>query len=135
MIKRENLMIGNLVYRPDCFDKVTRLLDTGIIGLDVNRGAVSFVDIEPIYITSEMVIKNGFKLDDELFKICRQCYYVLKLEGFTLILSNQSNTINRDWHIHIDNADCCTIASADIQYVHQMQNIFNLCDVKFDIKL
>lgn len=135
MIKREDLMMGNWVYRPNCFDKVTRLLDTGIIGLDVNRGAVSFVDIEPIYITSEMVIKNGFKLDDKLFKLCRKCYYVLNLEDFTLTLSNQSNTINRDWCIHIDNASCCTIASADIQFVHQLQQILNLANVKLDIEL
>lgn len=36
---------------------------------------------------------------------------------------------------HIDNCDRNSVASADIQYVHQLQNLLGIMNIKFDINL
>jgi hypothetical protein len=36
---------------------------------------------------------------------------------------------------HIDNCDRCTVANVDIQYVHQLQNLLNIMNIQFEIKL
>jgi hypothetical protein len=91
--------------------------------------------VEPIPITCEFIKKNGFVLDDDINEITEEKYYLLKLDKFTITIHEGSNTLGRDWWVHIDNEDCCTIASADVQYVHQLQNLFNIANVEIDIRL
>lgn len=107
---------------------VVTLFDGGIftVGLD---------EISPVPISEEFLEKNGFVLDDDIEGITEEKFYLLKLDKFTITIHEGSNTIGRDWWIHIDNKDCCTIASADIQYVHHFQNLLNIMNIKFDIVL
>lgn len=92
-------------------------------------------EISPVPITEEFLEKNGFVLDDEVEEITEEKFYILNLDKFTITIHEGSNTIGRDWWVHVDNEDCCTIASADVQYVHQMQNLFNIANVETDIRL
>ena len=107
---------------------VVTLFDGGVftVGLD---------EISPIPISEEFLEKNGFVLDDDIEGITEEKFYLLKLDKFTITIHEGSNTMGRDWWIHIDNEDCCTIASADVQYVHQLQNLFNIANVEIDIRL
>lgn len=107
---------------------VVTLFDGGIftVGLD---------EISPFPISEEFLEKNGFVLDDDIEGITEEKFYLLKLDKFTITIHEGSNTMGRDWWIHIDNEDCCTIASADIQYVHHFQNLLNIMNIKFDIVL
>lgn len=91
--------------------------------------------IQPIPITEEFLERNGFVLDDDIEGITEEKFYLLKLDKFTITIHEGSNTIGRDWWIHIDNEDCCSIASADIQYVHQLQNLLNIMNIEFNIEL
>lgn len=94
---------------------------------------VGLDEITPIEITEEFLKCNGFELDKKTYENFEYKYYELKLEKFMITINDGSNTIGRDWLIHIDSADCCTIASADIQYVHQLQNILNICDIELQL--
>lgn len=96
---------------------------------------VGFDEITPIEINEEFLSLNGFEIDKIMNEEFGEKYYELKLEKFTITIHEGSNTIGRDWWVHIDNEDCCTIASADVQYVHQLQNLFNIANVEIDIRL
>lgn len=71
-MKSTDLMVGDIIYRPDCYDKVVEIRLNGIIGKDSNRGLIPFSELKPIEITPEILEKNGFgfgggyiyKLDD-----------------------------------------------------------------------
>ncbi len=96
---------------------------------------VGLDEITPLEIIEEFLEWNGFELDEKMYEDFEEKYYELKLEKFTITIHEGSNTIGRDWWVHIDNESCCTIASADVQYVHQLQNIFNISNVEIDIRL
>ena len=59
-MKATELMIGDWVYRPDCYDKVKEIRENGIIGRDYLRGIISFTELEPIPLTTEILKKYGF---------------------------------------------------------------------------
>lgn len=59
-MKASELMIGDWVYRPDCYSKVKEIRENGIIGLDHLRGIIGFEELEPIPLTTEILEKNGF---------------------------------------------------------------------------
>lgn len=87
---------------------------------------------EPIPITEEFLLNNGFKLDEKIHIMTNERFYSTKINDFKISIHYFSNTIGRDWWVHIDNADCCTVASADVQYVHQLQNLLNLMGINSD---
>ena len=89
--------------------------------------SVGLDEITPVQLIEEFLKWNGFEFEEK--------YYELKLDKFTITIHDGSNTIGCDWWVHIDNEDCCTIASADVQYVHQLQNLFNIANVEIDIRL
>lgn len=94
--------------------------------------------LEPITITEELLLKNGFtkklliegneKYDDwvEFEKDFGKCF---------LSIRHCSNSIERDWYVHIDNDYRCSVGGMDIEYVHQLQNLITLSGNKIDIKI
>jgi hypothetical protein len=96
---------------------------------------VGLDEIIPVKLSEEFLKWNGFELDEKMYEDFEEKYYELKLDKFTITIHEGSNTMGRDWWVHIDNESCCTIASADVQYVHQLQNIFNIANVEIDIRL
>lgn len=94
---------------------------------------VGLDEVIPVQLIEEFLKWNGFDLDDKMYEDFEEKYYELKLDKFTITIHEGSNTIGRDWWVHIDNEDSCTIASADIQYVHQLQNLLNICDIELQI--
>jgi hypothetical protein len=147
LLSTDKLSIGNLVlYNNNLFyisdissawprveerynnKPLVTIFDGGLITVGID-------EISPIPITEEFISKNGFVLDDDINDITEEKYYLLKLDKFTITIHEGSNTLGRDWWVHIDNEDCCSIASADVQYVHQLQNLFNIANVKIDIRL
>lgn len=130
-IKANELSVGNWVM---WLGKPCQV-DTGILVTEFPFNVDSSKYVEPIRITEEFLKSNGFVLDDDMKEITEEKYYLLKLDKFTITIHEGSNTIGRDWWVHIDNESYCTIASADVQYVHQLQNIFNIANVEIDIRL
>ena len=87
---------------------------------------------EPITITEEILLKLGFKV--ETHNITKEKYHRLRLKGYCIDINEWSNTLGRDYGIHIDNLSCDSILGADIQYVHQLQNyIFDATGEELDV--
>jgi hypothetical protein len=130
-IKANELSVGNWVM---WIGKPCQV-DTGILVTEFPFKVDSSKYVKPIRITEEFLKSNGFVFDDDINEIIEEKYYLLKLDKFTITIHEGGNTLGRDWWVHIDNEDCCTIASADVQYVHQLQNLFNIANVEIDIRL
>lgn len=131
-MKANELMIGNLIYRPCCTDKVVEIRSNGIIGCDKLRGLIPFSEVEPIPITEEWLVNNGFeKFYDE---ICEFSYYTKEVDGNYIDIKLDCSNIDENHVVcHVDNSDRCSIGCVDIQYVHQLQNLLNLINIKSDI--
>lgn len=74
-------------------------------------------DCDPIEVTEEFLEKHEFT--KEIDTITGDPLWYSK--NRRLQISKFSNTVGRDWSLHIDNEDFETIGSGDFQYVHQLQ--------------
>ena len=61
--------------------------------------------------------------------------YRQEVNGSFLDIRHCSNSIERDWYIHIDNGVHCSVGSMDIEYVHQLQNTCKLAGFEIEIKI
>lgn len=132
-MKKNELMIGNLIYRPCCTDEVVEIRNNGIIGCDKLRGLIPFSELEPIKITEEWLVKNGFeKFYDD---ICEFSYYTKEVDGNYIDIKTDCSNISEDHVVcHVDNSDRCSIGCADIQYVHQLQNFLSVLSIEMEVK-
>jgi hypothetical protein len=138
-MKANELMVGNIVRYDGMTVYVGQVNKTKIEGMiDKNDLLVdirfSVELLEPIPITEEWLAKQGFKREHDC--ICEYTYYIREIDGyFVEVKIGCSNMGDEYVNCHIDNCDRCTVANADIQYVHQLQNLLNIMNIKFDIKL
>lgn len=94
----------------------------------------SVMEINPIPITEEWLTKNDFK--KEYSPTVEYYSYRRLMDGYYVDIQFGCSNMGDEYvNCHIDNCDRCTVASADIQYVHQLQNLLNIMNIKFDIKL
>ena len=97
--------------------------------LDGNRDK----EFNPIKITEDLLLKLGFQ--KEVDKISRKGFYMYLPNGFRIDINKYSNTIGRDYGIHIDNLSCDSVLRGDIQYLHQLQNyIYDATGEELDVK-
>ena len=86
--------------------------------------------LKPIPLSGDLLERCGFKVTEKYTKQTGGVAYMTwssQLGAFGLdITVGLSNTVGRDWSIHIDNADHQTVASCDIAYVHQAQQLARL---------
>lgn len=117
-----DLMIGDWVYRPDCYDQVEEIRHNGVIGCDSLRGLITFSELEPIPITPEILENNGFEYD--------HYYHCWIYDEFT---------INYGHLLEEDDNDYLFIWVADISkkliYVHELQHVLRLCNIEKEIEL
>ena len=133
MIVIREIRIGNLVksFRNNIF----------VEGVEKRGINYSFMDEEyeylkdelyPITITEDILLQLGFK--KEVDDIIKREYYRLRLNGFCIDINRYSNTLGRDYSVHIDNLCCDSVLSGDIQYLHQLQNyIYDSTKQELDI--
>lgn len=74
----------------------------------------------PISITEDLLKVTGFR--KQVNKITNAIEYRLVINNYPIRVTKFSNTIGKDYNIHIDNCDMDTIRISDIQYLHQLQN-------------
>lgn len=87
-------------------------------------------DIRPIPLTEEFFEKNGFKKVD--------CDYLKPNVMFEsndkrIQIIDLTNSGDGYWNVHIDNEDYATIGSCDVKYVHQFQQLLQLCEYEMDV--
>lgn len=137
-MEKEELQIGNWfqVSKEGCgIDKfqVWGMDCEGLVIVNADEDWVLAKDITPIPITEEFLENNGFKkfFDD----ICEFDYYTKEIDGnYIDIKMDCSNTSEENVVCHVDNCDRCTIGSADIRYVHQLQNFLTVLNIKMEVK-
>ena len=98
-------------------------LDKEILYSTINSKKYSFVGLSyllPIKITEDLLLQLGFQ--KEVDEISKEGFYMYLPNGFRIDINKYSNTLGRDYGIHIDNLSCDSVLSGDIQYLHQLQN-------------
>ena len=106
------------------------------VSLKMREFTTYITSLDPIEISEDFLIKNGFT--KELLIEGKEMYDDwVEFKKFTnkhsLTIRHCSNTVHRDWFIHIDNDHYCSVGGMDIEYVHQLQNICTLAG--FEIEL
>ena len=137
MIDTRELMRGNKVALGNEVFVVDEIFENAVslYGCECMTYAMS---LEPITITEELLLKNGFV--KELLIEGNERYddwvsYKKEVNGYFLEIRHCSNSIERDWYVHIDNESHCSVGSMDIEYVHQLQNFLTLLGINIDIEI
>lgn len=91
-----------------------------------------------IKISDVILIENGFvediRFQDAYLKTIGVRYFNKNLENNVINLTyGLSNMEDRDWTIQIDDKDCCSIASVDIDTVEQFNKVCELMEINFSI--
>lgn len=126
-----DLMVGDLVLHDG---KVIRVyaVHKRKIGYHKTKDKLTWLfdgQFQPIQITPEILEKNGF--EDQGFR------HHDEYNGIDdrVVLSNEREYMNtrNEWHVHIDSEDYCSIASCELTYVHELQQILRLCKIDREI--
>ena len=142
MINTNELMRGNkvIVGKGSDWEAIVVIdeIFEGIVSLQGREFTTYATSLDPITITEELLLKNGFI--KELLIEGNERYddwvsYNKKVNGYFLEIRHCSNSIERDWSVHVDNDHHCSIGGIDIEYVHQLQNFCMLCGFAFVINV
>lgn len=141
-INTNELMRGNkvIVGKDSDWEEIVVIdeIFDGIVGLQGRECTTYASLIDPITITEELLLKNGF--EKRLLIEGNERYddwvsYEKEVNGYFLEIRHCSNSIERDWSIHVDNEHHCSIGGIDIEYVHQLQNTCRLSGFEIELKV
>lgn len=76
--------------------------------------------IVSIPITEKLLEQLGFNKEEDT--ICHDFDFKKWIDGYPITIRNHSNTIDKDYYVHIDNCDYDTMLSATVKDLHQLQN-------------
>lgn len=144
ILTARDIMIGDWVYRPDCYDKVVEVRKDTILGSDPLRGLIPIADLQPIPLTAEILEKNGFyfgytsQQEDAASQIgcsCEKAWtydegggsiqvtFPNECDGGLIVLDDQGFDKNLEF------------VFANQIYVHELQQALRLCGVDKEITL
>lgn len=142
MIDTNELMRGNLliVGKGTDWEQVCIIDEImyNVVSLQGREFTTFAASLDPIPITDELLIKNGFEkklLIEGNEKYDDWVEFEKYFDKFSLSLRHCSNSIERDWYVHIDNDYRCGVGGMDIEYVHQLQNTCRLAGFTVDLKI
>ena len=142
MIDTNELMRGNLLIVGKGTDWEEIAIVDEIFDIAVSLQGREFTTfsttLDPIPITEELLLKNGF--NKELLIEGMENYddwvsYKKQIDSYFLDIRHCSNSIERDWSIHVDNEHHCSVGGVDVEYVHQLQNFCTLCGLEIELKI
>ena len=81
---------------------------------------------QPISLTHDLLLANGFIFEPKIGYI--------SADG-RINLDHRIPNYPRKWYVHIDNEDYQTIASCDLDYLHQLQHLLTICGIEKEWKL
>jgi hypothetical protein len=141
-MRANELMIGNFIYiknrRVPEFVRVDRIDGCRLLCRRYDKAEAIDVSSKfcyPIPITEEWLTKNDF-IKKEYLPTVEYYSYMRLIDGYYVDIQFGCSNMGDEYvNCHIDNCDRCTVASADIQYINQLQNLLNIMNIKFDIEL
>ena len=142
MIDTNELMRGNLmiVGKGTDWEQVCVIDEImyNVVSLYGREFTTFATSLDPIPISEELLLKNGFNkglLIEGMENYDDWVSYKKEVNGYFLDIRHCSNSIERDWYVHIDNDAHCSVGSMDIEYVHQLQNIVKIAGYEIEIKV
>ena len=127
-------MIGNWFFVGSGTDLEEKLQVDEIfehsVGFKGREFTTYLTSLEPIPITKQILERNGFLACD--LNSCTQImprYLYNDNTEKVKVCKNASN----NWDIYTYSKDEC-IGCFEIKYIHQLQNLLNLCGIEFEIK-
>ena len=137
-MRYDELMVGDWVLKEGCANPYRMTLDDfkNWAMMEDNGGTDFYDDFSkcytPIIITKEFLEKNGFKFEEKPFLKELNVDHYVSQDG-RIWIGKWSNSNDKDWCCHIDNEDYETVGSSDIQFVHELQHLFKLCNYKKEL--
>ena len=134
-MKAEDLMVGDWVILYDRPRKVEIVYDNGRVQVGCIEEDCTV--LEPISLTPEILLKNGFENDFYKY-VSVSDYYSIRVEGYSLKgrvegwdeylidFCNGSVNVLTDFHGEY---------RGEIDYVHTFQHALKLCGINLEIKL
>lgn len=126
------LMIGNYVKCVGCKDnifQVISLFDGDLVTIQNSDDTFDCMldRVKPIPITIEWLVKNGFEKRHE--ELLDYYYYTKEIEEcpFRITIREISGGY---FKCYLDNNALQSYGYADIQYIHQLQNLLNIINIK-----
>lgn len=142
MIDTKELMRGNLmiVGKGTDWEQVCVIDEImyNVVSLYGREFTTFATSLDPIPISEDLLLKNGF--NKELLIEGMENYddwvsYKKEVNGYFLDIRHCSNSIERDWYVHIDNDTHCSVGSMDVEYVHQLQNVVKVAGYEIELKV
>lgn len=137
-MKANELMVGNIVRYDGMTVYINQVNKTKIEGLiDKNDLLIdirfSVELLEPIPITEELLLKNGF--DEPFYRTDTKCYtHVRSLEnGCELWV--RFHVPRKYWYLDVVNEDGFILSSGKVDYLHQLQNLCNIAGLDVELNI
>ena len=133
MMKATELMVGNIVKHPEGYTMTVFGIKggyaTGVINVNetLYDSQQKIKDLSPIPITEELLVKNGFTKKDD----CYRNYYI-DVNVYKIAVHFGSCAAGRVCYVTIEEPYGDQISGDDLTYLHQLQNILNIMDIKLD---
>lgn len=142
MIDTKELMRGNLMIIGKGTDwEQVCIIDEimyNVVSLQGREFTTYVSSLDPIPITEDLLLKNGFTkklLIEGNEKYDDWVEFEKDFGKFFLSIRHCSNSIERDWHVQIDNDYRCSVGGMDIEYVHQLQNVVKVAGYEIELKI
>lgn len=142
MIDTNELMRGNLmiVGKGTDWEQVCIIDEImyNVVSLHGREFTTYSTSLDPIPITEDLLLKNGFTkklLIEGNEKYDDWVEFEKDFGKFFLSIRHCSNSIERDWYVHIDNDYRCGVGGMDIEYVHQLQNVCRVAGYEVELKI
>ena len=131
-MKATELMIGNIVEidgEPQRVRALTRRKVTYCSLKSPNQSKAKISDIEPIPITEELLVRNGF--DDK--SLGKNWFSKMRVKYcHDLYIYYDKQHLPEHWRLIIRNEEASDLSVSYIAYLHQLQNLLNIMDIKLD---
>jgi len=112
--------------------RVSEIYAHGSVGIEGSDFLEPLPELSPINLTEDLLLKLDFKKEKhEILKIYE---YNICINNHFIRINEYTNTLGKDYNIHVDNIVHDSCYSTDIQYLHQLQNaIYDATGEELDV--
>lgn len=127
-------MIGNIVSVdgvPQRIRSITRRKIGYCQLTNPNQSYAKLHEVKPIPITVDFLQKNGFELDEEFMRRVNIPHYIVRMGTYSIRIG----FFHGFTCIDVVDKNNMLLALEKGRYVHQIQNLLNLCNIQWEVKI